>query len=107
MTGPGAITHIWLGEQRPPAESMAGLVRKIFERTYNDQVAFSPEFTTCLECGKTARGLSETCAYCGSDKVEGITRITGYFTKLSSWNKGKLGELHDRHRAERLFGAAD
>jgi ribonucleoside-triphosphate reductase len=30
--------------------------------------------------------------------VEGITRITGYFTKLSSWNKGKLGELRDRYR---------
>jgi hypothetical protein len=30
--------------------------------------------------------------------VDGITRITGYFTRLSSWNKGKIGELHDRYR---------
>jgi len=30
--------------------------------------------------------------------VEGMTRITGYFTKISSWNKGKLGELKDRNR---------
>ncbi len=30
--------------------------------------------------------------------VEGITRITGYFTKTSSWNPGKLGELNDRKR---------
>jgi ribonucleoside-triphosphate reductase len=30
--------------------------------------------------------------------VDGITRITGYFTKISSWNKGKLGELRDRYR---------
>jgi len=33
--------------------------------------------------------------------VDGITRITGYFTKISSWNKGKLGELHDRFRSRR------
>jgi len=30
--------------------------------------------------------------------VEHITRITGYFTKLSGWNPGKLGELKARHR---------
>ena len=30
--------------------------------------------------------------------VEGITRITGYFTKTSSWNPGKLAELKDRRR---------
>jgi ribonucleoside-triphosphate reductase len=30
--------------------------------------------------------------------VDGITRITGYFTKISSWNKGKIGELHNRYR---------
>jgi hypothetical protein len=30
--------------------------------------------------------------------VEGITRITGYFTKTSSWNPGKRGELKDRSK---------
>ena len=102
----GAITHVWLGEQRPPAESMANLVEKIFRNTANDQVAFSPEFTTCLDCGKTDRGLHENCAYCGSENIEGITRITGYFTKLSSWNKGKLGELKDRYRNDNAFGGS-
>ena len=31
-------------------------------------------------------------------EVEQITRITGYFTKVSHWNKGKRGELRDRVR---------
>jgi hypothetical protein len=30
--------------------------------------------------------------------VEQITRITGYFSKIGGWNKGKRGELVDRHR---------
>ncbi len=34
--------------------------------------------------------------------VEQATRITGYFTKVKLWNKGKLGELHDRHRESGL-----
>jgi len=33
-------------------------------------------------------------------EVEQITRITGYFTKVSQWNKGKRGELKDRMRVE-------
>ena len=30
--------------------------------------------------------------------VEHITRVTGYFSRVSGWNKGKLGELSDRSR---------
>ncbi len=94
----GSITHIWLGEAQPDKEALATFVINVFKYTQNDQIAFSPEFTACLACGKTSRGLSETCPYCESKNVDGITRITGYFTKISSWNKGKLGELHDRYR---------
>ncbi len=99
----GAITHIWLGEEKPSPESLANFVTKVFRHTHNDQIAFSPEFTTCVACGRTARGLDESCTYCGSDEVEGITRITGYFTKISSWNQGKIGELHERRRNQGCF----
>ena len=94
----GALTHIWLGEARPSAQSIANFVIKTFRMTQNDQIAFSPEFTTCNACARTSRGLIDRCPYCGSEDVDGITRITGYFTKISSWNKGKLGELRDRYR---------
>jgi len=94
----GSLTHLWLGESQPDKKALADFVINIFRHTQNDQVAFSPEFISCLECGKTTRGLHDTCSYCGSDHVDGITRITGYFTKVSSWNKGKIAELHDRYR---------
>lgn len=32
--------------------------------------------------------------------IEQITRVTGFFSKVSSWNKGKRGELKDRYRNE-------
>lgn len=100
----GSISHIWLGEAQPTKEAIADFVMKTFKYTTNDQIAFSPEFTTCNRCHRTSRGLTNTCAYCGSKNVDGITRITGYFTKVSSWNKGKLGELKDRYRNEHYFG---
>jgi ribonucleoside-triphosphate reductase (formate) len=94
----GSLTHVWLGEKRPSGESIANFVRKTFRMTQNDQIAFSPELTSCVVCGRTSRGLHDNCLYCHSDQVEQITRITGYFTKVASWNKGKIGELKDRYR---------
>ncbi len=99
----GSLTHIWLGEAKPSKESLANFVIKTFRESLNDQIAFSPEFTNCLGCGKTFRGLKDDCPSCGSDQVEGITRITGYFTKVSSWNKGKRGELNDRYKNQGYF----
>ena len=100
----GSLTHVWLGEAKPSKESLANFVIKTFRESLNDQIAFSPEFTNCLSCGKTSRGLKDDCPCCGSKEVEGITRITGYFTKISSWNKGKKGELRDRYRNQGFFG---
>ena len=94
----GSMTHVWLGESKPPAESIAAFVVKTFQNTSNVQIAFSPEFTSCLSCGKTSRGLRDNCQHCGSADVEGITRVAGFFKKSRSWNKGKLGELKDRVR---------
>ena len=31
-------------------------------------------------------------------KIEHITRVTGYFSKVKSWNTGKVSELADRMR---------
>ncbi|MBU0502597.1 MAG: anaerobic ribonucleoside-triphosphate reductase, partial [Candidatus Margulisbacteria bacterium] len=37
--------------------------------------------------------------HCQSANIEGITRITGYFSKTSGWNKGKVAELRERHKS--------
>ena len=38
------------------------------------------------------------CKNCGSTKLSMFTRITGYFSELSSWNKSKIEELRARRR---------
>ncbi len=102
MIEAGALSHIWLGEAKPDPNAISSFVLKTFKNTANDQIAFSPEFTTCLDCKKTSRGLSDSCAYCSSKNVEGITRVTGFFSKIGSWNKGKLAELKDRARVNKI-----
>ncbi|GBE55587.1 anaerobic ribonucleoside-triphosphate reductase [archaeon BMS3Bbin15] len=57
MIHAGSLTHIWLGESKPDPEGIASFVVKTFKNTTNDQIAFSPEFTSCLDCGRVERGL--------------------------------------------------
>ena len=35
-----------------------------------------------------------------NNRLYGITRIVGYYSRVSNWNKSKLGELRDRHRGD-------
>lgn len=98
----GALTHVWLADARPPKESIANFVVKTFNNTHNAQIAFSPEFTSCNNCFKTSRGLNELCQYCSSSDVDYITRVTGYFSRVSGWNKGKKAELFDRYKKGKI-----
>jgi len=49
---------------------------------------------------KTKPEMVSDCPSCGSKNIYGITRVTGYFSKTSMWNKGKIAELKDRERQE-------
>ena len=100
----GAFTSLWLGDARPSTESIVRFVTEVFRDTKSSQITFSPDFTTCTVCDRTFRGLRETCPFCGSKDVEGIARITQYFSRISEWNKGKRAELRDRnHNLNSIF----
>ena len=99
----GAVTHVELGAAEPPASALAGFVVRAFRETQNNQILFSPEFTSCGACGATMRGLREKCMHCGSEAVEGLARITQYMSPVSGWNRGKKAELRDRNRNEGAF----
>jgi len=47
--------------------------------------------------------LRSKCPCCGSENVEHITRVTGFFSKIAGWNRGKVAELEDRNRNKGYF----
>ncbi len=98
LIGANVVTHLSLGDQRPRPEDVAGFIARVFRETGNRQVILSPEFTSCSACRRTANGLHRSCLFCGAQEVEGIARITQYFSRIAGWNKGKLAELRDRNR---------
>ena len=94
----GATTHLWMGEHQPRIDSFVDFIGHVFHDTQCQALIASPDFTTCLTCGSTSRGLKPSCPSCGSADVEEISMITQYFSRVSGWNKGKLAELRDRFR---------
>ncbi|MBU1630303.1 MAG: anaerobic ribonucleoside-triphosphate reductase, partial [Candidatus Omnitrophica bacterium] len=100
----GAILHAFIGEQKPSKESVMNLIDKTFHNTQAAQIAISPEFTMCNGCYRSVRGLKDSCSYCGSSNVYGITRIVGYFSRVNNWNKSKIGELKDRKKGNYRIG---
>lgn len=54
----GAITHVFLGEQKPDPESILKLVQRSWETTQSAQICVSPEFTVCNDCKGITRGYS-------------------------------------------------
>jgi ribonucleoside-triphosphate reductase len=51
----------------------------------------------------TFRGLKDRCPRCGSKNVERMTRVTGFFSKVEGWNRGKIAELNDRKGRDREY----
>jgi ribonucleoside-triphosphate reductase len=93
----GAIVHAFVGEELPAPGAIESLVRKTFEHTACAQLTVSPEFTVCHTCHDMGVGLRDRCGACESPEVYGLTRIVGYFSRITNWNKSKIGELRDRH----------
>lgn len=94
----GAIVHGWMGDKMPDAKSILDLIKKIHSKTMCKQIVFSPEFSLCTDCGKLHMGLIDDCPDCGGKKLEWITRVTGYFSKVGTWSRGKMAELRDRKK---------
>lgn len=60
----------------------------------HDKIKIEPKALAELTVDKLQKVLV------GGRDVEHITRVTGYFSRVSGWNKGKRGELSDRNRVQ-------
>jgi len=94
----GNIMHIFLGEGYPDPRGIKSLALKIARNTQTGYYAFTKDMTVCMDCSHVTMGLKEECEKCGSEKLDYISRITGYLQSVSGWNEGKKQELLDRMR---------
>lgn len=94
----GNIMHIFLGEETPNPEALMNFAFKLAKETPVGYFCFTRDFTICLECDRISAGLKNECPLCRSNNVDHISRVTGYNSAVSGWNKAKQQELKDRMR---------
>ncbi len=96
----GAISHIFLGEATPDPDALMKLTKKICSQTLTSYFAYTKDITYCHGCSRTFGAIHEACPNCKAtgDQVQWYSRVTGYYTPVKSWNKGKMKEFLDRHK---------
>jgi anaerobic ribonucleoside-triphosphate reductase len=94
----GNIAHIWLGEAWTNTDGLYEFGMNLAKNTHTGYFAFTRDFTICNDCGETYPGIRTDCYRCGSESVDFISRITGYLSNVSGWNRAKKQELMDRQR---------
>lgn len=90
MSG-GSILHINIAEKINSEEMLLTLMNYCVE---NDVVYFAPNyaFSVCKQ-GHINIGKHNKCQICGSDIDYQMTRVVGFFTKVSDWVKERRGKL--------------
>jgi len=90
----GSISHINL-DGKPDPNALYDFTNKILENSNLKQFAFNAGFTVCKD-GHTNMGVYKQCPTCNSIDVDWVTRIVGYFTNVSAWNRLKKLEFTTR-----------
>ena len=94
----GTVFHHWNGEATPHWEGVSHLMRSICKETELPYVTYTPTTSLCPTHGYIA-GEHWNCPTCGAE-TEVWSRITGYFSEVGRWNKGKMSEFKERTHFE-------
>jgi ribonucleoside-triphosphate reductase len=90
----GTVLHLYMSERLSSAEACKQLVRRALGRFRLPYLTVTPTFSICPRHGYLA-GEHPTCPTCAA-ACEVWTRVMGYHRPVSSFNKGKQGEFHER-----------
>jgi len=90
----GTVLHLYMTERVSSAEACKRLVRRALGRFRLPYLTVTPTFSICPGHGYL-HGEHEKCPHCAA-ACEIWTRVMGYHRPVSSFNKGKQGEFHER-----------
>lgn len=93
LTNGGFISYIELDTYTTP-EFVEKTLTTTFNNTEVAYVGLNFHIRYCMECGHYLHD-EETCI-CGSRKIQGVSRITGYLALDERFGVGKDAERHDR-----------
>jgi len=90
----GTVFHVWNGESLSHWEGVSKLMKNICKGTELPYTTYTPTTSHCPTHGFIS-GEHWTCPDCGQE-TEVWSRITGYFSEVGRWNRGKRSEFKER-----------
>lgn len=90
----GRISYIELDDY-PSKEEIERIVTWSFTNTNISYIGINFHVRYCTSCSHLL-GTEDECPKCGSRKIQGVSRITGYLALDERFGKGKFAERADR-----------
>ena len=91
----GHISYIEVDDS-PSEEAVMDIVNYAYKYTNISYIGINFHIRYCKECGTYLHESQNTCPKCGSNDIQGISRVTGYLSLDERFGPGKYHEREDR-----------
>ena len=95
MCNAGHISYIEL-DGYPNAETIEKIIDYAYDNSNISYIGINFHLRYCKDCGQTLSEQSLACPNCGSHRIQGISRVTGYLSLDERFGHGKAEERKDR-----------
>ena len=91
----GHITYVEVDDY-PSGEVIMDILDYAYKNTNINYMGINFHIKYCKNCGTYLKNASCTCTKCGSNNLQGVSRVTGYLSLDERFGVGKHAEREDR-----------
>ena len=91
----GHISYIEV-DDNPTGDTIMDIVNYAYRNTNISYMGVNFHIRYCRNCGESLHSHESKCPKCGSNDIQGISRVTGYLSLDERFGSGKLHEREDR-----------
>lgn len=91
----GHISYIEVDDS-PSGETVMDIINYAYKHTNISYVGVNFHIRYCRDCGTYLHENQNSCPKCGSQDIQGISRVTGYLSLDERFGAGKYHEREDR-----------
>ena len=91
----GHISYIEV-DDNPTGDTIKDIIDYAYKNTNISYLGVNFHIRYCKDCGETLHNHECACPKCGSNNIQGISRVTGYLSLDERFGSGKSHERDDR-----------
>lgn len=81
----GSICHLQIGSDMTPTQARQIICESV--RAGCEHFALNAVYSRCKSCGEVQKANWKVCPHCGSENVEHLSRVVGFFVVMETINK--------------------